>query len=213
MEGWLELGHPQIESFLVAEAWKRFEQALGKQNNRNRSAIRSEHKWAVDYLKEHKRELIPKGVYRFNKQPYFHQKELKGNSIQCELVFCLSNTAKGEEALLPVLMDAFMDSARQYIIRHMVPALYQLAYKESLPYVSPCFGPGLFSTDIDKLPEYYHYLQVPKELAVLKGEMLSPLCSFIGAVYGLEKPFQGSCCDSCLSYGNCRFCMMQWNRL
>lgn len=209
MEGWLELEHPQIVSFLAADAIRRFEKALGKQNSDNRSAIMRELRWARTYIAEHGRELIPKGIYCFNQQPYFRQKELEEASIQCEVVFCLSNSHKGEEALLPMLMNAYMDSARQYISSHLVPTLYQITCKEPLIYVSPCFGPGLFTKDISKLKEYYLYLQVPEELAVLKGEMLSPLCAFIGAVYGLKQPFKGSACDSCYSKGNCQFCMIQ----
>ena len=208
MKGCFDFGHPQIISYIIEKALISYEKALGNQNIENKSNMSSQLNWGRAYIRTHGRSLIPMGVYQFSKDTHFIQVELEEEKVLCEFVFLLSHAKLIEEDIDPLINNAFMDGARQYISRQMLPSLYKIRFGEALNSVSPCFGPGLFSMDISQITEYYHYLNVSSDLAILKGEMLTPLSSFIGVMYGLEKPFTTSACKSCKSQTNCQFCMI-----
>ena len=209
MEGWFDFGHPQIVAYILSEALSSYEKALGNQNKVNRYNINEQLRWGKEYVQTYGKTLLPKGRYRFNKEPYFNQSELKEVVPQCELVFLISHSEGPDEELLLLLKTAFMDGTRQYIRKQMLPTLYKACFGKNLAYCSPCFGPGLFSTPMSMMREYYRYLKIQPDLAYLDGDMLTPMSSFIGAVYGLEKPLSVSACATCQGQRNCQFCMLE----
>ncbi len=208
MEGWFDFEHPHIISYITDKALMAYEKALGSQNEVNQKAIHKQLKWGREYVFTHGRSLIPRGIYTFSTTPHFTPKELKDNRILCELVFLLTQRDNQEEELLPILRNSFMDGARQYIRSQMLPSLYKLKAGVGLNYVSPYFGPGLFSIPIKEIHEYYSFLKVKPDLAILKGHMLDPLSSFIGGIYGLEENTIISPCANCHSHANCQFCLI-----
>ncbi len=208
MEGWFNFEHPQIISYITDKALISYEKALGNQNEVNYTTVHKQLRWGRDYVCSHGKSLIPRGIYKFSRTPHFTPKELKENRILCELVFFLTQEENQEEELLPILRNSFMDGARQYIRTQMLPALYKLKVGVGLNYISPYFGPGLFSTPIEEISEYYMFLNVKPELALLKGHMLQPLSSFLGGIYGLEEEIIISPCRNCRSQTNCQFCLI-----
>ena len=208
MKGHFDFGHPQIIAYIMSEAIQAYEKALGNQNERNSKNIQEQLRCGKKYIQSYGKELLPKGIYQFSKEAHFHPLELKGALPCCELVFLLSQSERQDEELLPLLRTAVMDGTRQYIAKQMLPILYQTYVGESIPFISPYFGPGLYSAKLGELEEYYSYLQVTSELATLKGDMLEPLSSFIGAIYGLEKAMPISPCITCKGQSNCQFCML-----
>lgn len=208
MKGRFDFGHPQIVAYIMSVALQAYEKALGNQNDLNSKNMYQQLGRGKKYIQMKGRELLPKGIYQFRKEAYFHPAELKDIVPCCELVFLLSQSDDQDGELLPLLRTAVMDGTRQYISEQMLPALYHTFVGGKPPCVSPCFGPGLFSTPMSELEEYYNYLQVTSELATLKGHMLVPLFSFIGAIYGLEEGIPISTCITCKGQSNCRFCMM-----
>ncbi len=208
MEGRFDFGHPQIVAYIMSNALQAYEKDLGNQNELNTKNIHQQLGCGKKYIQMRGRELLPKGIYQFRKEAHFHPAELKNVVPCCELVFLLSQPEEQDGELLPLLRTAVMDATRQYISQQMLPALYNTFVGRKLPCVSPFFGPGLFSTPLSEMKEYYSYLKVTSELATLKGHMLEPLFSFIGAIYGLEEVFPISTCITCMGQSNCRFCMM-----
>ncbi len=216
MIDWIELTHPQVQAYLRQETLYTFEKTLGSQNKVNRQSIREQLSWARDYVGNNFITLLPKGRYSFQKTPYFRPKELKELNPVCEMVFFLSiassrkekdNISCEEELLLSLLRTSVLDSTRRYLRQSVLPSLYKNCYQESIPNISPCFGPGLFSAELTELKEYFTYLKIPNSLAVLKGDMIEPLASFAGAYYGLKYPWKESICKNCRNHSNCQFCM------